>query len=82
MCTESTASGETAISGAESNKDIQFVDSPTSPLPQELKEVAKTSVMSYRDYMEGYYYCYQHGLSGMCIVCQMLIYLCSSIGAV
>ena len=33
MCTESTASGESAIDDATSNKDI--IDSPTSPLPQE-----------------------------------------------
>ena len=37
MFTESTASGGSAISIAVSNKDI--TDSPTSPLPQDLKGV-------------------------------------------
>ena len=35
VCTESTPSGESAIDGATSNKDI--VDSPTSLLPQEVR---------------------------------------------
>ena len=35
MCTESTASGESAIDGATSNIVKDIVDSPTLPLPQE-----------------------------------------------
>ena len=48
MCAESTASGESAIDGATSNKDI--VDSPTSPLPQEEVKFLYSDITVYSEH--------------------------------